>query len=1131
LVKLIAVAILGSFFVTAVHECAFGEQSENEIVVRVTEGAPATPAPIASGLTYLNGYRSSIHGETIEYHSPDPDADSALLVRAQNIAHSISWETDPMPKASSDFSQFIWLAGIECAGFAGEPESHSFEFLIDGQPWFTFKNAKDSTAKNWKIPGKDGAELSFASVMSDGVGDLFGYMVLKIPGKDFESGKPLMLEVRGDNSGSADWYMTFQHSFNFVPQVRAEPALARDGAQATQLLRLSLDNLTGGRTIEVYVPNHEPIRTDLKIGANMLHLPIPLVTSEVTLRVRFELNHEIVDTSTVRVTPVQKRDIYLVSYSHNDIGYTDLQPDVERKQWHNLDEGMRLIRETRDYPADARYKWNLETIWALESYLQKASTEQREEFFRDVREGSIGVSALYANMLTGLANSVEMSHFFDFARRLRTEYHIPMTTAVTSDVPGFSWGMVSALAQSGVKYFATAPNSGDRIGYTLQALGDKPFYWSSQSGQEKILTWMAGASYASFHEGPLSKLGDEKIMKLARKLDKSSYPYEIVQLPYTLADNGPPDPTLSDFVRDWNQRYVTPRLIIATHEQMFREFEKRYGSRLPVLEGDFTPYWEDGASSTAYETALSRAAVDRLIQGEAMWSMLSPAAYPAQEYDAAWRNVTFYDEHTWGAHNSIEEPDLPFVKGQWEFKRKFAVDADRESRALLARALDPRSDPGKTKNSVDVYNTNSWPRTDVVLLAPELSRAGDRVVGPDGKPVPSQRLSTGELAVLVENVPPLSANRLSVEKGEAYTKDGARVQGSTIENDSIALSVDPHTGAIDTLTWKKNGVQLVDRTRGVGLNQYLYVPGMDPEKAQRVSNVRVRVKEQGGLVASLLVEGDAPGAKQYSSEIRLVEGINRVDLVTTIDKRAVREKEGVHIAFPFSIPGGQLRYDVANSVVRPELDQLPGACKNFFSIESWVDISNSNYGVTWTTANAPMVEIGGITAEQPWMKSIAPSSLFYSYVMNNYWHTNYKADQEGPVTFRYSVSPHAAYAALDAVKFGAEQREPLMVAAADPSTRAHRSVMRLSSPDVLVSSLKPTAGGRSWLVYLYNPTSKAQKVSLQWNDGVPVASRSSNPDGDSGDEAVDFEVAAFGSAYRRVDKAEVDRAGHSKKIN
>jgi len=1111
--KLCAIAAI---LVSLLWARSLAPRTENEIVINVKEPA-TTGAPVAPVAEFLNGYHSSIDGQTIEYHSSDPDAGSALLVRGQTIAPSISWETDPLPESSGNYLQFIWLAGIECAGFAAEKDIHAFDLFIDGQLWFTFKNTKDSTAGTWKIIGKDGAELSFASLMTDKAGDLFGHMTLKIPAKHFAPGKPLTLEVRGDKSGSPDWYMTFQHRFNFVPQVRAEPALVKDGGQTLQQLRLSLDNLISGRTLEVRTPNHEPINADLKIGSNVLRLSIPAVTSPVTLPVVFKLNDKLVGTSTVPVAPVHQRDIYLLPYSHNDIGYTDLQPDVERKQWNNLDQAMRLIRDTRDYPPDARYRWNMETIWALESYLKQASAAQRDEFFADVSEGSIGLSALYANMLTGLANSVEMSHFFDFARTLRAEHRIPMTTAVTSDVPGFSWGMVSALAQSGVKYFATAPNSGDRIGYTLQAWGDKPFYWTSQSGKEKVLTWMAGASYATFHHGTLSKLGDEKIMQLMRKLDQSSYPYEIYQLPYTLGDNGPPDSALADFVRQWNERYVAPRLILATHEQMFHQFEKRYGSTLPVMRGDFTPYWEDGAASTASETALNRAAADRLIQGETLWSMLSPAAYPESEYDSAWRNVVFYDEHTWGAFNSTEAPDLPFVKDQWEFKRRFVLDADLVSRELLAKALHSPVEPDKARGPIDVYNTNSWPRTDVIFLTPELSAAGDRVVDLDGQPVPSQRLSTGELAVLVENIAPFSAKGLMVEEGDAFSRSAAKVQQDALENDFISLSVNPQTGAVDTLKCKKNGMQFVDGTRGAGLNQYLYVLGRDPEKAQRVSNVRVKVKERGNLVVSLVVEADAPGARHYSSEIRVVEGIDRVDLITHIDKLAVRDPEGVHIAFPFAVPGGQLRYDVANAVVRPEADQLAGACKNFFSVQSWVDISNGNYGVTWATANAPLIEIGGIRAEQPWMKSIESSSLIYSYVMNNYWHTNYKADQEGPVTFNYSILPHAAFRAIDAVKFGMERRQPLIVAAGQ--SKVPRSpLLQLSSPDVLVSSIEPIAGGQSSLVYLYNPSEHAQKVGLQWNTRTAPSIRSSDAAGHAGNRAPDFEVAPFGSGYLRVNQ-------------
>ena len=386
------------------------------------------------------------------------------------------------------------------------------------------------------------------------------------------------------------------------------------------------------------------------------------------------------------------------------------------------------------------------------------------------------------------------------------------------------------------------------------------------------------------------------------------------------------------------------------------------------------------------------------------------------------------------------------------------------------------------------------------------------MIGPGGKPLRSQRLSTGELAVLVDNIPPFSSEELVVTPGNADRRDSAKVTGNALDNDSLALSINPQTGAIASLKWKKNGIELVDAGRG-GLDEYLYVRGTDSGKAQGISNVHVRVKEQGDLVVSVLVDGDAPGAKHYSSEIRLVEGIDRVDVIANIDKLAVRQKEGVHIAFPFSVPEGQLRYDVADGVVRPEIDQLAGACKNFFSVESWVDISNREYGVTWATANAPLVEIGEITAEQPWMKSIKTSSSIYSYVMNNYWHTNYKADQEGPVTFAYSIRPHAAFDATAAAKFGAERRQPLVVSVSGSHGPLHLPLMKLSSTRILVSSIKPVPAANRWLVHVYNPTAMDQMAGLRWKDGERVSIRRSDAAGESGNSVRNLELAAFDGAY------------------
>ena len=40
--------------------------------------------------------------------------------------------------------------------------------------------------------------------------------------------------------------------------------------------------------------------------------------------------------------PERQWTVYLLPHSHNDIGYTHLQPEVERKQWQNIDAALEL---------------------------------------------------------------------------------------------------------------------------------------------------------------------------------------------------------------------------------------------------------------------------------------------------------------------------------------------------------------------------------------------------------------------------------------------------------------------------------------------------------------------------------------------------------------------------------------------------------------------------------------------------------------------------------------------------------------------------------------------------------------------------------------------------------------------
>ena len=85
---------------------------------------------------------------------------------------------------------------------------------------------------------------------------------------------------------------------------------------------------------------------------------------------------------------------------------------------------------------------------------------------------------------------------------------------------------------------------------------------------------------------------------------------------------------LAPFVHDWNSRYAYPHLVMATTSRMFHDFAARYGKTLPTISGDYTGYWEDGAASSANETAINRNAAETMAQSEILWSFLSPPSTP-----------------------------------------------------------------------------------------------------------------------------------------------------------------------------------------------------------------------------------------------------------------------------------------------------------------------------------------------------------------------------------------------------------------------------------------------------------------------------------------------------------------------
>ena len=884
--------------------------------------------------------------------------------------------------------------------------------------------------------------------------------------------------------------------------------LVRKNGRLLQPIEIAIRNAGAGVTATTKVNGAEVDRRVLSSGEQSFQVLAEPVDTARAVSVSVAIGSN-VESATVTLKPVREVLIYILPHSHHDLGYTNIQSKIEEKQMSNIAQGVELALKTAAYPEGARFIWNLEVLWGADLYMHRKSQAEQDEFIKAVKEGWVSLNGMYANELTGICRPEELLQLFRYGIDLGRQCGVPVDSAMISDVPGYTWGTIKAMAQAGIRYFSMAPNWLDRIGRLMVEWQDKPFWHISPSGKEKVLVWVPWSGYAFSHVE--REMSVELVAKYQDRLDSINYPYQISYERWSgHGDNAVPDGQICEFIKTWSQEYEWPKFVISSTSEAFSAFEKRYGKELPEFKGDLTPYWEDGAGSSALETRINRNAADQLVQAEALRAMLPASTFEAANLNDAWRNVLLYSEHTWGASHSVSDPEAPMSKAQWEFKRKFALNAEKESNDLLSKAL--HSDPTISNvASIDVYNSTSWRRSEVVIVPAGLSTAGNHVKDRRGVPVASQRLSTGELAFLVSEVPAFGCARFQLSKEEPYRPAvSVSVKDCVLENGIIRAKIDATTGNLVELNLHGEAANLIETGGGEAANEYLFLEGSDVAKIQKSGPVRIIVEEPGPLVASLRIESQAPGCNNLVRRVRMIAGADLIEISNIVDKKRAainphpedpadsREfsqhggKESVQFAFPFAIPGGAMHIDIPLGEMRPEVDQLPGSCKNWLPVGRWIDVANTSHGVTWATLDAPMVEIGGITATMlgsqrdpnVWREYIEPTQKFYSWAMNNHWGTNYRAYQEGPVEFRYALRAHRGYDPAAASRFAIGLSQPLI-----PSTAITKllssPLLQIEPQDILALTLKSSDDGRAWIVRLFGASGKDQTAKLHWPGRAP----------------------------------------------
>ncbi len=375
-------------------------------------------------------------------------------------------------------------------------------------------------------------------------------------------------------------------------------------------------------------------------------------------------------SATLRLTPVRHWHIFMAPSAHTDIGYTDLQANVAKRHNENTDRAIALCEKL---PA---FGWNLETAWQADEYERARTPEQCEKLWALARAGRIGVQASYLNMLTGLCSSEELDRWLYYAASLKRKHGVPMESALISDVPTQTWGVPTTLAAAGVRYFATGINTTRGYGFT-KLMSLFPYWWEGPDGRRVLAYFAPGYGQAG---GPLRTFDDLRGWVLATTRNQASFPYDALFLYGAFADNCALEESIAATAQQWADQYEFPKVIVGTNADYFRYMEKTYGDKLPVVRGDGGAYWEDGAASSAAETAFNRRAHETASAADALWAAVhwvSRTAAPRTALTSLWRSILLYDEHTWGACNSISEPDSKFIDGpKWAVKQSFARNAN-----------------------------------------------------------------------------------------------------------------------------------------------------------------------------------------------------------------------------------------------------------------------------------------------------------------------------------------------------------------------------------------------------------------------------------------------------------------------
>lgn len=843
------------------------------------------------------------------------------------------------------------------------------------------------------------------------------------------------------------------------------------------------------------------------------------------------------------------RQILLIGHTHHDVGYTNSPRLIDELHAEVVGEVLRLAADGPQAGPDA-LRWTFEVARPVLRFLARADDRARAELRRLVDAGRVSVTGGALNM-TQLPSEWEFDTAYDALSALR-EAGIRVRTEQHGDVNGIAWGTVDGMRRAGIERLVMALNPDHGRPPFTQPTG---FWWQGVAG-ERVFVWLS-THYGFGEEWGIvdadTERAERRIREFIEALEaRDDYPYDTAMV-HAGNDNRWPTALFTEVVRVWNARHPERPMRTATVDEALDVLQAQAGAAgeaVPTVRGEWSDWWSHGHGSTAREVAVYREARAFALSGAATFALarLRGDGAPAMATVMGYRRgpvrlrsdaeierdlarvdeqLLLFGEHTWGSWETYSKPFSNLSHSHWNAKAAMAYEAYDWARDLAiegvfrlaasggpAAGAEPAGAPPADLDAGHrdpVTAGHDAPPAEVLLVVNPTERERTEPV--------SAEIGGARRVRAVATVPAFGAVALPVP---CAAPASATREADEVAFDGWRVVVDAARGGLRSLVTPQ-GRELVDGAVPHGFSAIVtetVEAGSDHPMVTRSPKdfhpdfpgpVFEVDHAMGQETATVVEHGDTlevswrstpRGLPEATTTLVLHRGIPTVELEVALVKPESFGPESIFVAFPFAGAGTgaapEFLLETAGAVYAAGEEQLPDTSQDWFSIQHAIGVNTDDGGILWTTADAPLVQLGGFHTGR-WARRLQPTGGHVnSWLMNNLHFTNFQARQEGTRRYRYRFEAVDGPVTRERVRrAGRDALVPLQARGyTGPQNGVGLSGLRVRAlderqADAVLTELRPLPDGTVRL-RLRGITAESVRVAVGWDgpgraDGGVVA--------------------------------------------